>query len=44
MSYLAELEQRKQQQDPTVEAYAEIGVKRWPPVPSRNRSTWTADS
>jgi hypothetical protein len=31
-------------QDPTVEAYAEIGVKRWPPVPSRNRSTWTADS
>jgi GT2 family glycosyltransferase len=31
------------QQDPTIEAYAEIGVKRWPPVPARNRSTWTAD-
>ncbi|MGQ0646177.1 MAG: glycosyltransferase [Gemmatimonadaceae bacterium] len=31
-------------QDPTIEAYAEIGVKRWPPVPARNRSTWTADS
>ncbi|MCC6316236.1 MAG: glycosyltransferase [Gemmatimonadaceae bacterium] len=30
-------------QDPTIEAYAEVGVKRWPPVPSRNRSTWTAD-
>ena len=32
------------QQDPTIEAYAEIGVKRWPPVPARNRSSWTADS
>lgn len=31
-------------QDPTIEAYAEIGVKRWPPVPARNRSTWTTDS
>ncbi|MBC7897236.1 MAG: glycosyltransferase family 2 protein [Cytophagaceae bacterium] len=30
-------------QDPTIEAYSEIGVKRWPPVPTRNRSTWTAD-
>jgi glycosyltransferase involved in cell wall biosynthesis len=30
--------------DPTIEAYAEVGVKRWPPVPSRNRpSSWTAD-
>ena len=30
-------------QDPTIEAYSEIGAKRWPPVPARNRSTWTAD-
>lgn len=30
--------------DPTIDAYAEVGVKRWPPVPSRNRpSSWTAD-
>ncbi|MGQ0539526.1 MAG: glycosyltransferase [Gemmatimonadaceae bacterium] len=32
--------------DPTVDAYAEVGVQRWPPVPSRHRrSTWisTAD-
>ncbi|HEX6313301.1 MAG TPA: glycosyltransferase, partial [Gemmatimonadaceae bacterium] len=29
--------------DPTTEAYAEVGVQRWPPVPSKNRpSTWTA--
>jgi glycosyltransferase involved in cell wall biosynthesis len=28
--------------DPTTDAYAEIGVKRWPPVPSRDRpSSWT---
>ena len=32
-------------QDPTIEAYAEVGVKRWPPVPSRERrSSWTAES
>lgn len=31
-------------QDPTIDAYAEVGVKRWPPVPSRERpSSWTAD-
>lgn len=31
------------QPDPTTSAYAEVGVKRWPPVPSRNRpSSWTA--
>ena len=31
--------------DPTTEAFAEIGVKRWPPVPSRDRpSSWTADT
>ena len=31
-------------QDPTIEAYAEVGVKRWPPVPSRERpSSWTAE-
>ncbi len=30
--------------DPTTEAFAEVGVKRWPPVPERNRpSSWTAD-
>lgn len=30
--------------DPRVEAYAELGVERWPPVPSRARpSTWTSD-
>ena len=30
--------------DPTTEAYAEVGVKRWPPIPSRSRpSSWTAD-
>ena len=29
--------------DPTMSAYAEVGVKRWPPVPSKNRpSSWTA--
>jgi hypothetical protein len=31
--------------DPTIEAYAEVGIKRWPPVPTRDRpSSWTADS
>jgi cellulose synthase/poly-beta-1,6-N-acetylglucosamine synthase-like glycosyltransferase len=31
-------------QDPTIEAYSEVGVKRWPPVPSRERpSSWTAE-
>jgi cellulose synthase/poly-beta-1,6-N-acetylglucosamine synthase-like glycosyltransferase len=31
--------------DPTTEAFAEIGVKRWPPVPSRDSpSSWTADA
>lgn len=30
-------------QDPTIDAYSEVGVKRWPPVPSRERpSSWTA--
>lgn len=30
--------------DPTIEAYSEIGTKRWPPVPTRNRrSSWTAE-
>ncbi|HSA54343.1 MAG TPA: glycosyltransferase [Gemmatimonadaceae bacterium] len=30
--------------DPTVEAYSEVGVKRWPPIPARNRpSSWTAN-
>jgi glycosyltransferase involved in cell wall biosynthesis len=30
--------------DPTTEAFAEVGVKRWPPVPNRNRrSSWTAE-
>ena len=29
--------------DPTMSAYAEVGVKRWPPVPSNKRpSSWTA--
>ncbi len=29
--------------DPTTSAYAEVGVQRWPPVPTRNRpSSWTA--
>jgi glycosyltransferase involved in cell wall biosynthesis len=29
--------------DPTTEAFAEVGLKRWPPVPSKNRpSSWTA--
>jgi glycosyltransferase involved in cell wall biosynthesis len=26
---------------PTVDAFSEVGIKRWPPVPSRKRSTWT---
>ncbi|MGQ0764520.1 MAG: glycosyltransferase [Gemmatimonadota bacterium] len=30
--------------DPTTDAYAEMGVTRWPPVPSRARpSSWTTD-
>jgi glycosyltransferase involved in cell wall biosynthesis len=30
--------------DPTTEAYSEMGVTRWPPVPSRARpSSWTTD-
>jgi glycosyltransferase involved in cell wall biosynthesis len=30
--------------NPTTEAYAEMGVQRWPPVPSKHRrSSWTAD-
>ncbi len=30
--------------NPTMEAYAEMGVQRWPPVPSKQRrSSWTAD-
>jgi glycosyltransferase involved in cell wall biosynthesis len=29
--------------DPTVEAWHEVGVKRWPPIPSKSRrSSWTA--
>jgi glycosyltransferase involved in cell wall biosynthesis len=29
-------------QDPTVEAFAEVGVRSWPPVPQKNRrSSWT---
>jgi hypothetical protein len=28
-------------QDPLIEAYAEVGVERWPPVPARTPSTWT---
>ena len=28
--------------DPTTSAYAEVGVKRWPPIPTKNRpSSWT---
>ena len=28
--------------DPATSAYAEVGVKRWPPVPTKNRpSSWT---
>ena len=31
--------------NPTVEAFAEVGVQRWPPVPSKHRrSSWTADA
>lgn len=30
--------------NPTMEAYSEIGVQRWPPIPSRHRrSSWTTD-
>jgi glycosyltransferase involved in cell wall biosynthesis len=30
--------------NPTMEAYAEMGVQRWPPIPSKHRrSSWTAD-
>jgi glycosyltransferase involved in cell wall biosynthesis len=30
--------------DPTIEAFAEVGVKSWPPVPRRNKqSSWAAD-
>jgi glycosyltransferase involved in cell wall biosynthesis len=30
--------------DPITEAFAEVGAKRWPPVPSRDRpSSWTAE-
>ncbi len=28
-------------QDPLIEAYAEVGLERWPPVPARRESTWT---
>ncbi len=29
--------------DPTIEAWHEVGVQRWPPIPSKHRrSTWTA--
>jgi len=29
--------------DPTMSAYAEVGVKRWPPIPTQNRrSSWNA--
>jgi hypothetical protein len=29
--------------DPTVEAWHEVGVERWPPIPSKHRrSSWTA--
>jgi cellulose synthase/poly-beta-1,6-N-acetylglucosamine synthase-like glycosyltransferase len=29
--------------DPTTSAYAEVGVQRWPPIPTKNRpSSWTA--
>ena len=31
--------------DPTTEAYAEMGVQRWPPIPTKHRrSTWSANS
>lgn len=31
------------QPDPTTSAYEEVGLKRWPPVPQKNRpSSWTA--
>jgi glycosyltransferase involved in cell wall biosynthesis len=31
--------------DPTVDAYSEVGLQRWPPVPSKhNRSSWTSSS
>ena len=31
--------------DPTVEAWHEVGVQRWPPIPSKDRrSSWTADN
>ncbi|MEO7963623.1 MAG: glycosyltransferase [Gemmatimonadaceae bacterium] len=31
--------------NPTMEAYAEMGVQRWPPVPTKQRrSSWTADT
>lgn len=31
--------------NPTMEAYAEMGVQRWPPVPmKKRRSSWTADT
>lgn len=30
--------------NPTIEAYSEMGVQRWPPIPSKHRrSSWTAD-
>ena len=30
--------------NPTMEAYAEVGVQRWPPIPSKHRrSSWTSD-
>lgn len=30
--------------NPTTEAYSEMGVQRWPPIPSKlRRSSWTAD-
>lgn len=31
--------------NPTMEAFAEVGVQRWPPVPTKHRrSSWTADA
>jgi hypothetical protein len=31
--------------NPTTEAYAEMGLQRWPPVPTKDRrSSWTADA
>lgn len=31
--------------NPTTEAYAEMGVQRWPPIPAKHRrSTWTANN